>query len=304
MNELIKVSEGFHFLEGPRWHENKLWFSDMHGYCVYSLDENNNIEEIANIPNQPSGLGWLPDNSMLIVSMLDRKLMRLKDGELTLHADLSDLTPYQCNDMVVSKDGTAYVGNFGAENVESKINKTCLISVKKNGETKICAENLLFPNGTVITEDGKELIVGETFGGVLTSFKINEEGDLKNKSKWANIMPLRYRIITTLLRFLGITPKESNTIPFPVPDGICLDSDYGIWIASPTTSEVIRYKKGGQITNRIKTPKPAYACMLGGQNGKDLFILVAGSSNPQFCKENKTGEIYKVSVDFSRAGLP
>ena len=240
MDNLVKVADGFHFLEGPRWHENKLWFSDMHGYKVHNLDVAGNLSTLAEIPEQPSGLGWLPDGSLIIVSMLDRKLMKLKDGELSIHADMSHLTPYQCNDMVIAKDGTAYVGNFGADNVESKIHKTCLISVTQEGETKICADGLLFPNGTVISPDGKELIVGETFGGNLTSFQINESGELSNKTIWARVMPLHFKIITSIIRFLNIPLKESNNTPFPVPDGICLDSDNGIWVASPTTAEVIR----------------------------------------------------------------
>ena len=230
--------------------------------------------------------------------------MKLKDGELSIHADMSHLTPYQCNDMVVAKDGTAYVGNFGTDSVEGKIHKTCLISVTQEGETKICADGLLFPNGTVISPDGKELIVGETFGGNLTSFQINESGELSKKTIWARVMPLHFKIITSIIRFLNIPLKESNSTPFPVPDGICLDSDNGIWVASPTTAEVIRYKKGGKITDRIATPQPAYACMLGGKDEKELYILTAESSNPQFCKENKTGEIYKVEVDYERAGEP
>ena len=304
MDSLIKVAEGFHFLEGPRWYENKLWFSDMHGHKVHNLDADGNLSTLAEIPEQPSGLGWLPDGSLIIVSMLDRKLMKLKDGELSIHADMSHLTPYQCNDMVIAKDGTAYVGNFGTDSVEGKIHKTCLISVTQEGETKICADGLLFPNGTVISPDGKELIVGETFGGNLTSFLINESGELSHRTIWARVMPLHFKIITSIIRFLNIPLKESNNTPFPVPDGICLDSDNGIWVASPTTAEVIRYKKGGKITNRIATPKPAYACMLGGKDEKELYILTAESSNPQFCKENKTGEIYKVEVDYERAGEP
>lgn len=304
MASLVKVADGFHFLEGPRWRDNRLWISDMHGHKVHTINADGNIDTIAEVPNQPSGLGWLPDGSLVVVSMLDRKLMKISEGSLSLHSDMSHLTPFQCNDMVIAKDGTAYVGNFGADNAESNIKKTCLIAVSPEGEAKICASDLLFPNGTVITEDGKELIVGETFGGTLTSFKISKPGELINKSNWANVMPKRYQIITSIIRFLNISLKESSNIPFPVPDGICLDADYGIWVASPTTSEVIRYKKGGQITDRIATPNPAYACMLGGENGKELYILTAESSVPQFCKENKTGEIYKVPVSNERAGQP
>ena len=213
MDNLIKVAEGFHFLEGPRWHENKLWFSDMHGYKVHNLDADGNLSTLAEIPEQPSGLGWLPDGSLIIVSMLDRKLMKLKDGELSIHADMSHLTPYQCNDMVIAKDGTAYVGNFGTDSVEGRIHKTCLISVTQEGETKICADGLLFPNGTVISPDGKELIVGETFGGNLTSFQINESGELSKRTIWARVMPLHFKIITSIIRFLNICLLYTSPSP-------------------------------------------------------------------------------------------
>ena len=122
-NNLVSRCKGIYFGEGPRWHENKLWFSDMHGDKVFTLDENDNLETVCEIKNQPSGLGWLPNGDLLIVSMLDRKILKLSNGDLSVHADLSGEVKYQCNDMVVSKDGIAYVGNFGMADARDKIKK-------------------------------------------------------------------------------------------------------------------------------------------------------------------------------------
>jgi Gluconolactonase len=236
-----------------------------------TADEMGNVEKIVDVPNQPSGLGWLPNGDLIIVSMLDRKLLKFKDGNLTEHADMSKLTPFRCNDMVVDKNGNAFVGNFGSIHHGKDIKPTILIKVDPDGTPSIAASNLDFPNGTVITPDGKILIIGETYAGRLTAFDIDTNGNLSNRRIWAYMMPNLFYYYTKTMRFLKITPKEGKGIPYPVPDGICLDERMGIWIASPTTSEVVRYTEGGKITDRIATPNKAYACMLGGSDGKKLF---------------------------------
>ena len=131
------VAKDLHFSEGPRWHDNKLWFSDFYQHAVFNVDENGTLEKVVDIPNQPSGLGWMPDGSMLIVSMLDRKVMKYKDGNLSVHSDLSKLTAFRCNDMVVDINGNAYVGNFGSIYHAKNIKPTCLIFVNVNGDAKI-----------------------------------------------------------------------------------------------------------------------------------------------------------------------
>ena len=147
-NNLVSRCNGIYFGEGPRWHENKLWFSDMHGDKVFTLDENDNLEAVCEIKNQPSGLGWLPNGDLLIVSMLDRKILKLSNGDLTVHADLSREVKYQCNDMVVSKDGIAYVGNFGMADARDKVKSTHLMIVFPDGSFKKGPDNLDFPNGS------------------------------------------------------------------------------------------------------------------------------------------------------------
>ena len=303
-NEFKLEAENLYFAEGPRWHDNKLWFSDFYHKAVMTIDESGNLEKIVDIPNQPSGLGWLPNGDLIIVSMLDRKLMKFKDGKLSVHADLSELTPYRCNDMVIDVNGNAYVGNFGSLDHGTDIKPTCLIHVNPNGDPSIAAKNLDFPNGTVITPNGSKMIIGETYAGRLTSFDIDKEGKLSNRKVWSQMIPLYYYYITKLVRLLKITLEEGKGMPFPVPDGICLDDHMGIWVASPTTTEVVRYVEGGKITDRITTPNRAYACMLGGHDGKTLFVCTASASTPEQASSEKTGKIYSIRVNHPRAGYP
>ena len=295
--------ENVYFSEGPRWHNNKFWFSDFYQHAVFSVDANGTVEKIVDIPNQPSGLGWLPNGDMLIVSMHDQKLMRFSDGVLSLHSDLSHLTKFTCNDMVVDNDGHAYIGNFGTTQHNIDVKPTCLIHVTPDGKASIVAENLEFPNGTVITPNGKKLIVGETYAGRLTAFDINSDKTLSNRQTWAKMIPTRIFYISKVRRFLKQVPKETNFAP-RVPDGICLDEGMGIWVASPTTFEVFRIEEGGNVTDIISTPQRAYACMLGGESGKTLYISTANDSTPEVARSQPMGKIYTTEVKFARAGNP
>ena len=295
--------ENVYFSEGPRWHNNKFWFSDFYQHAVFSVDANGVLEKIVDIPNQPSGLGWLPNGDMLIVSMHDQKLMRFSDGVLSLHSDLSHLTKFTCNDMVVDNDGHAYIGNFGTTQHNIDVKPTCLIHVTPDGKASIVAENLEFPNGTVITPDGKKLIVGETYAGRLTAFDINSDKTLSNRQTWAKMMPTWIFYVSKVRRFLKQVPKETNFAP-RVPDGICLDEGMGIWVASPTTFEVFRIEEGGNVTDIISTPQRAYACMLGGESGKTLYISTANDSTPEIAMSKPMGKIYTTEVKLARAGNP
>ena len=271
--------DGLLFGEGPRWHQDALWLSDMHAQQVLKVSSDGTKEVIVEIANdQPSGLGWLPNGDLLIVSMTDRALLRYDGYELAHHADLSGLASWYCNDMVVDHQGRAYVGNFGFDLHNNAPMKTAeLICVEPNGEARVVAEDLAFPNGTVITPDGQTLIVGESFGGKLTAFTIEENGDLKAPRTWADL------------------PEGS------VPDGICLDADGGIWCASPTSNECLRIIEGGEVTHRIELERLGIACMLGGDK---LYVLTSTSSHPDECKERKDARIEIYDAPHPGAGLP
>jgi sugar lactone lactonase YvrE len=280
MRTLRTLVDGLNFPEGPRWRDERLYFSDMHGHRVLAVDMEGRKSIVCEVPNQPSGLGWLPDGQMLVVSMTDRKLLRLEGGALKLHADLSALAPSDCNDMVVDAKGRAYVGNFGFDHHRSETPRaTVLIMVTPDGRARIAADDLMFPNGTVITPDGKTLIVGESFGRRLTAFDVAPDGTLSNRRLWAD---------------LGKNP----------PDGIALDAEGAIWVASPTRHEVIRVKEGGEVIERIAVATDAFACMLGGPGRRTLFVLTAENSEPEQCRAKPTGRIEVTQVEVPGAGLP
>ena len=279
--------QGLTFTEGPRWHHEKLYFSDFYTHKVLAVDLKGNMEIITETPYQPSGLGWLPDGTLLIVSMNDRKLMQLStDKELSEVADLSKLASYHCNDMVVDSMGNAYIGNFGFDLMSGDdVQATNLILVKPGQEPTEVANGLLFPNGTVISPDGKTLIVGETFASRLTAFDIEEDATLTNRRVWADLNLI----------------EEGYS---PLPDGICLDADGAIWVASPSTNDVIRIEEGGALLDKVELSQSAFACMLGGKEGRTLFISTAKSSNEKDCLEERSARIETIEVQVPRAGLP
>ncbi|MFZ0246796.1 SMP-30/gluconolactonase/LRE family protein [Candidatus Binatus sp.] len=280
MRRLKVLTGGLAFPEGPRWRDGKLFFSDMHAHQVLAVDMAGKREVVCEVPARPSGLGWSPDGRMLVVSMTDRKLMRLDRDGLKTVADLSKLAPFDCNDMVVDALGRAYVGNFGFDlHANAQPRGTTLVMVAPDGIARIVAEELMFPNGMAITPDGKTLIAGETFGRRLTAFDIGADGSLTNRRVWAE---------------LGNSP----------PDGICLDAENAIWVACPTMSEVIRVKQGGEVAERIKVETDAFACMLGGADGRTLFVATAPNSDPEKCRASRNGRIETTQVEVPRAGLP
>ena len=270
---------GLCFGEGPRWRDNALWFSDMHGQKVIKMTPDGNAETIVELKDdQPSGLGWLPGGELLIVSMSQRRILSWDGNQTTQHADLSGLTKWHCNDMIVDLNGNAYVGNFGFDLHNGASPKsTEIICVDPSGQCRIVAQEIFFPNGMVITPDNKTLIAAETFGRCLSAFEIDENGDLGTKQNWAEL------------------PEGA------VPDGICLDEAGGIWSASPTTNECIRQIKGGEVTHKIETEQGAFACMIGE---KKLYVLTSSSSIPSECLQNKDARIEVYDAPFDRAGLP
>ena len=271
---------GLDFGEGPRWHDGALWFSDFYRHGVFTLVDG--IEtRVATVEGQPSGLGWMPDGTLLVVSMLDRRVLRMHaDGSLSEHADLGSLAGWHCNDMVVARDGTAYVGNFGFD-LESGATPepAALIRVTPDGVASIAADDLLFPNGTVITPDGRTLIVGETFAGRYTAFTIAADGALTDRRTWAEM-------------------------PGLVPDGCALDAAGGIWFADPVNHQVARVVEGGEVTDTISLHQGAFACALGGDDRRTLYILSAGGSTPDDAAGKASGEIHTVRVEHAGAGLP
>lgn len=271
--ETTILAEGLLFPEGPRWHDEKIWVSDMHSGWVLTVDLNGKMEKIIEVPESPSGLGWLPDGRLLVVSMLNRRLLRLDPEGLFEVADLSRLASFHCNDMVVDLEGRAYIGNFGFDfAAHASIKPAEIVLVTPDGQARRVIGDLLFPNGSVITPDGQTLIVAETFGHRLTAFDISPDGSLSKRRSWAYLKGF-------------------------YPDGICLDAEGAVWVAAPYPGEVLRVLKGGTITHRIQVATKPYACMLGGPDRRTLFVCTSGSSAA-------SGRIEIVEVEVPGAGLP
>jgi len=281
--------EGLYFGEGPRWHDGRLWFSDFYDHAVKSVGLDGEARIELQLDDQPSGLGWLPDGRLLLVSMKARKLLRQDGDKLVEHADLRELTAHLCNDMVVDGTGRAWVGNFGFDldaELEARGNAviedhptTNLVRVDPDGSVHLAAADMHFPNGTVITPDGATLIVAETLGGCLTAFDISADGSLQNRRVWA--------------------PLEGVAA-----DGICLDEAGRVWVANALGAEVLCVAEGGAIEQRIETSQFCYACMLGGDDGRTLFAVTAASSDHRRASEARTGRIETTRVDSARAGWP
>jgi sugar lactone lactonase YvrE len=276
------ILDGLAFPEGPRWHDGRLWFSDQHDKRVVAMHPDGTAETIVDVPQQGSGLGWLADDRMLVVSMLDRKVMRLEsDGTLAVHADLSSLAPGACNDMVVGPEGRAYVGNFGFDMYGGeKPCETCVIAVETDGTARVAADGMAFPNGSIITGDGSTLLVGESMASRISAFDIAADGTLSNRRVWAQIA--------------GATV-----------DGMCLDAEGAVWAACPFTGRVMRIREGGEVVDEVKGTHPgAFACMLGGDDRLTLYVCTAPTHVPDEARVAHGGRIEAVPVDVPGAGWP
>ncbi len=271
--------DGIDFGEGPRWHDDRLWFSDFYQHTVSSVGADGVRRVELEIDDFPSGLGWLPDGALLVVAMQSRRLLRVgTDGSVTTHADLSGVATGRCNDMVVAADGTAYVGNFGFE-LGTPMRPAALARVQVTGEVDVAADGLEFPNGTVITPDGTTLIVGETFAKRATAFTIAADGSLRDRRLWADLGDV-------------------------LPDGCTLDAEGAIWFADARGTEVVRVREGGEVTHRIEVGQHAFASALGGDDGRTLYVVAADSSRDEEVVGAATGTIRTLRVDVPHAGLP
>jgi sugar lactone lactonase YvrE len=269
---------GLSFPEAPRWHDDALWFSDFYRHAVESVDLSGRVVPRALVPQRPSGLGFAPDGALLVVSMLDRKVLRFDaSGNATEHADLGAFAGGPCNDMVVLPTGEAYVGNFGYDkNNGEPLKPTCLVHVDARGQTRAVAEEMIFPNGIAVLPDLRAIVVAETYANRLTWFDRDEDGRLRNR-----------RVV---IQEEGFSP-----------DGICLDAEDAIWVADATGNRVVRVMPDGSIAQQISTgDRAAFACALGGSNGRLLFICTNTGAGHQMAAK-RDGRIEVVEVDVPAA---
>ena len=288
------LREGLFFGEGPRWHEGRLWYSDFYDHAVHAIDLDGNDECIVEIASQPSGLGWLPNGDLLVTSMLDRKLMRWNGSALSVHADLGDHFTWHANDLLVDQNGRAYIGNFGfdyevfldEQGIEGLFADpdsltTVMCRIDLDGTISVASAGLIFPNGMVITPDGKTMIAAETLALRLTAFDVAADGSLSNRRVWADL-----------------------SAHMAAPDGICLDAEGAVWIANALAPKLMRIGEGGVVLEEVETTMNTYACMLGGPEGKHLFAMTAPTSDSRHAPLAPNGAIEVVQVAVPHAGQP
>jgi sugar lactone lactonase YvrE len=279
---------GLYFGECPRWHEGRLWYSDFFDHAISSLAPDGERRVEVDYDGEPAGLGWLPDGRLLFASRLDRVIMRREpDGSLVQHGDLKPWATWNANDMVVAANGQAYAGNFGFDldglydgtTDPGAIAPTSLIRVDPDGTSSEAASDIAFPNGTVITDDGRTLIIAESFGGKLTAFDRADDGSLSNRRDFA-------------------------VLPGIAPDGICLCADGSVWVANALGAECVRVAEGGAVLERVVTSMNCYACMLGDDDRSTLYLITAVDSAASKARVARHGAIEKVRTTVPGAGLP
>jgi sugar lactone lactonase YvrE len=266
--EFAVILEGRSFLEAPRWHRGRLWASDFHTLEVLSCRaDGSDVRVEARVPGRPSGLGWLADGRLLVVSMDDHKVLRREDnGALVTHADLSPYCTGPCNDMVVDSLGRAFVGNFGFDlDAAASVVTANLMQVDPDGTVSIAATHLRFPNGGVVL--GRTLILAETTGQRLSAFEIDAHGGLGPRRDWA-----RFGEVPTSTDLQTVISQLKVA-----PDGICADAEGAIWVADALGNRVLRVREGGEVLQTISVGTGVYACVLGGDDDHTLFLCTAPS---------------------------
>ena len=262
------VGEGFSFLEGPRWHDGRLWASDFFTRRVLAFAEDGGVETICTLQgSMPSGLGWDPDGRLLVSSMSDRRLLRLDGDRLVEVADLSALAGWHCNDIVVDDAGRAYVGNFGWDDgSDPAVHPTRLLQVEPNGETRVAADGVVFPNGMAISPDGATLYLSETFRGRISAFDRAPDGTLSNRRTWADFAPGGFA-----------TTTDACASGVPLPDGMALDADGALWIGDASGESAVRVAEGGEILEVVPAGagQSVFAVALGGEDRRTLYMCAA-----------------------------
>lgn len=279
------LSDTGSFYEGPRWHDGRWWVSDFYRHAVVAVTPGGVQEMVMLVEQQPSGLGWLPDGTLLVVSMKDRRLLRrTSDGEVGEVADLSDLATWHLNDMVVDQRGRAWIGNFGYDMFGGgPPSPASIVRVDPDGTAAVVAEDLKFPNGSVVTPDDATLIVGESAGLRYTAFTIADDGSLIDRRIWG---------------------QPSG--PPVAPDGCCLDAEGRIWAADALGNRCVRLAEGGAVLDELRPPDGlnVYACMLGGDDGCTLLMCAA----PGFLEHERASAndaaLLTARVEVPHAGRP
>ena len=297
-HELTTLLTGGAFFESPRWHEGSWYVSDVLGNDVRRVGTDGREEVVLTLGGQPSGLGWLPDGALLVVSMHEHAIYRQStDGDLSRYADVSEYSHGLLNDMVVDAAGGVYVGSTGVDMAEGGAwRAVSLIRVDPDGSVRPVADDMYGPNGMAITPDRRTLIVGESFAQRYTAFTIESDGTLTERRIWGQLAP-------------AVAPGPVSELAAQLeiaPDGCALDADDNIWMADMTGGPVRRLAPNGATTDEVPPPGDLiiFACMLGGEDGRTLLMCAAPQSVRSHGAVGRYSCLVTTRVDTPRSGLP
>ena len=283
MSELRALLSGISFGEQPRWHEDRLWFSDWGAREVIAVDLEGASEVILEAPAFPCCVDWLPDGRLLVVSAREGRLLRAEpDGSFVLHADLSTLSDRPPgNELVVDGRGNAYVNGGGFDLMAGEEFVPGMIALATpDGSTRRVADDLAFPNGMLVTPDNSTLIVAESYAKRLTAFEIAADGSLSNRRVWADLRD-------------------------GVPDGICLDAENAVWYGDVPNERCVRVREGGEVLQTIELDRGCFACALGGLDRRTLFMMATEWNGPAaMFAEPRTGQVLTAEAPAPGVGWP
>jgi sugar lactone lactonase YvrE len=285
MPDLQILMNGLAFGESPRWHANRLWLSDWGAQEIVAVDLAGNRQVIAQVsfPAFPMCIDWLPDGRLLVVSGRQGRLLRREpDGSLVIHADLSGLAGqgHPWNEIVVDGRGNAYLNNQGFNFPGGDFAPGTIALLKPDGSARQVADGIAFPNGMAVTPDNETLIIAESYGSRLSAFDILPDGSLANRRVWADLGD-------------------------GAPDGICLDAEGAVWYGDVPNKRCVRVGAGGAVLQTIDLDRGCFACMLGGADGKTLFMVAREwGGTDSMAGGPRTGQVLTAQAPAPRAGWP
>jgi sugar lactone lactonase YvrE len=281
VNDQVQVlMSGLAFGESPRWHDGRLWFSNWGAKEIIAVDDQGNHEVMVRLPfaTFPFSIDWLPDGRLLIASSSDQPLLRQEaDGSLVSHSDLAG----GFNEIVVDRSGNAYINGAGFNPLKGeKFAPGTITVVKPDGSARQVADGIAFPNGMAITPDDSTLIVADSYSKKLTAFDIIADGGLSNERVWADL---------------------GNG----VPDGVCIDAEGAVWYADVPNKRCVRVREGGEVLQIVELDRGCFACMLGGEDGKTLFMMAAEwHGMDKMVGAARTGQALALKAPAPHAGRP
>ena len=279
--ELQTLMTGLAFGESPRWHDDRLWFSDWGAQEVIAVDLEGKSEVITRIQSFPFCIDFLPDGRLLVVSARDQLLLRMEpDGSLVTHANLTSLSDHPWNEIVVDGRGNAYLNNIGFDFPGGEFATGIIALVTPDGSTRQVADGVAFPNGMVVTPDNATLILAESYGKRLTAFDVAADGSLSNRRTWADLGD-------------------------GAPDGICLDAENAIWYGDVPNKRCVRVREGGEVLQTIDLDRGCFACALGGADKRTLFLVATEwSGTTSMAGGARTGQVLVVEAPAPGVGWP